>query len=353
MSNTRPTPPTIEAIAALAGVSVGTVSRVLTGRLDYRRRGARERALRIRQLAAETGYRPNAAARAIVTGRFHTVTAVISADRTFRGTLNPHLLLGLTIALEEQRLHLSVTAAHDQQLEDPAYVPHTLGEHCADGLLVIVNIGVSTHMARLIADTRLPVVWVNDKRDHDAVYPDDYAAGRQAAELLLSAGHKRLTYVDYTTTPEDAAQLHYSRRDRAAGFTAAARAAGIEPLPLPPAVATWSFEQQYHGWRDWLRQPDRPTAVAAYSVDKLAPFFAALASLDWRPPHDVSVVVFADELVLGPYPLTTLIVPHAMVGRQAVALLRRRIENPGQSQPSIIVPFTTTPNLSIAEPKRS
>jgi DNA-binding LacI/PurR family transcriptional regulator len=162
-----------------------------------------------------------------------------------------------------------------------------------------------------------------------------------------------LAYLDYTTTAEDAAQQHYSRVDRAAGFAVAVRAAGVEPLPPPPAVATWNFEQQYHGWREWLRQRDRPTAVAAYSVDKLAALFAALVSLDLRVPRDLSVVVFENEPVLGPQPLTTLVVPQAAVGRAAVAMLCRRIESPRAVRPTVVVPFTTGPNTSIAEPKRS
>jgi LacI family transcriptional regulator len=345
-------PSTINSIARAAGVSSMTVSRVLSGQFRYKRRGASTRAEQIRRLAEEAGYRPNAAARAVVRGRFHAVTAVVSADRTFRSNLNPHLLLGLTSALEARRLHLSLTAAHDSQLADPDYVPHTLTEHCADGLLVLVNIGVAPRMAELITRTRLPVVWVNDKREFDAVYPDDLGAGQMAAELLLAAGHRRLAYVDYVTSEEDVDQ-HYSRADRRTGFTAAVQAAGLELLALPASIRDPHYDRQRAAWREWLQQPGRPTAVAAYSAPRLLALFSAMESLDLRVPDDLSVVVFNDDPVRFPHPLTTLIVPHEAVGRAAVAMLGKHLDGKSAPQPSESIPFTMGTMQSIAAPKRS
>src|SRR5271154_5907221 len=76
----RTQPVTLEDVAARAGVSPGTVSRVLNGKNKENRPAIAKRSERIRRIALQLGYRPNAAARSISRGRFRAVAFVTCGD---------------------------------------------------------------------------------------------------------------------------------------------------------------------------------------------------------------------------------------------------------------------------------
>jgi DNA-binding LacI/PurR family transcriptional regulator len=279
-------------------------------------------------------------------GGFNTITVLLSAFHAYQSSLSQPLLRGMAEALDQRRLHLSISMVQDDRLDDPGYAPQLMREWCSDGVLVNYNVGTPEHLVDLLADVGLPAVYVNCKRPTDAVYPDDYNAGRRAAELLLLAGHRRIAYHDHIHNADDQV-LHYSRLDRREGFIATLIDAGVRPVDLPDVLPGATFEAKLAMWHAVMSRPDRPTAVCSYALDKLHPMFFALDRLELKMPEDISLVVFGDETAYLRQSYTTLLVPIAEVGRRAVLMLDDRIDSGDPELPSRAVPFGVTENFSI------
>jgi LacI family transcriptional regulator len=176
------------------------------------------------------------------------------------------------------------------------------------------------------------------KLGQDCVHPDDYAAERLAGMHLPSLGHRRIAYL-CSWWPQDMAGAHYSVRQREAGLRAALREVSVEPRCPPNYDAD---EARRLGLvRQWLADPRRrPTGVLCYG-DRDAPLLAGAAlQLGLRIPEDLSTLLCAEE----PYDrmgfrFTTLAVPGAAVGAEAVRMLRRKIEHLDSGLPRRAIPF--------------
>ena len=334
-------PVTIKQIAAHSGLSLQTVSRILNNREGQYRPETRRRVL---EAAQHLGYLPNSSARAMRTGSFGAVALLLGSDPI--SSLLPALLLdGIFEGLEEQGLHLTVTRLPDQNLTDEGFVPKILREWGVDGLLVNYNTDIPPQMVALIDQHAVPAVWINSKQDHDCVYPDDVAGGRQAAEHLLDLGHRRITYLNFFQG------AHYSSVDRCRGYREAMRAAG---LPAPPAhtISAPAGFPDLDSLTEWLRRGDRPTAVIAYTPDVTAPLLYAAAAAGLSVPHDLSVITFNDSNRAGVgRPVDAVLLPEHRMGAVAVEMLTDKIEDRTRCLPPCALPFTLAAGFTSAPPR--
>ncbi len=333
-------PVTLQHIADRAKVTKMTVSNILNGRYEPVRSAAMKRAKRIRKIAAELGYRPNTAARAVSLGRFDAAALILAEDQG-ASHLPPRLLQGIHAALTARNLHLIVAALPDQALTDEGFVPKMLREVLADGLLVNYNARIPARMIELIRDFHVPSIWINSKQDEDCVYPDDRAASIEATRSLLEAGHRRIVYLDCTHEP-DRAPDHYSGIDRYEGYADTMQAAGLNPVQfgtprlrdaqgpgrLIPAIA------------ELLASPDRPSAVLAYSDLEGRATLAAAAVAGLSLPADLALIQFSDVVAsdMGYFPATMLL-PEIRVGGEAVDMLAEKMADPMNPLPPRAIPF--------------
>lgn len=326
-------PVTLKRIAAHCGLSAQTVTCVLNGKAHLFRPETRERVL---AAARELGYRPNAAAKAIRSGRFDCIALVLS-PRSMESSLFGDFLDGVDRALAEAGLHL-VHAPLPTDWNGADDGPKILGQRLADGLLVNYNAGIPPSVVDGIARTGLPAVWVNCQRSADCVHPDDLGAGRMATEHLLALGHRRIAYLDQAygaLTPE----VHYSTRDRQTGYETAMRMAGLAPRVLRSATPL-SSDRRLASALAWLRADDRPSAVVTYSpFDALPVMHAATALLRLSVPQDLSLVTIDDQPAdhLG-VAMTTVVIPRYELGREAVAMLLARIAQPRRAAKPRMLP---------------
>jgi DNA-binding LacI/PurR family transcriptional regulator len=337
---------TLKRIAEHCGLSLQTVGAVLSGKEALFRP---ETVAKVQQAAAELGYRPNSAAKAMRSGRFHAAALVLS-DNPWRSTLFRPQLTGMDHALTAAGMHLVHALIPEEPLRERGQVPKIIGELMADGLLINYNTGIPDALDQVITRHRLPAIWMNAKRARDCVYPDDEGAGRVATEHLLRLGHRRIAYVDYchaTTQPDQ----HYSAWDRQAGYEQAMRAAKLQPrvITSPQTVPTAQIPQTA---RIWLRGDNRPTAVVTYCEREAEPIlYAATALLGLVVPRDLSIVTIADEPAdhTG-VPLATVILPRYDLGKVAVELLLQRIAAPKRSLPARALDVRLESGVSTARP---
>lgn len=346
-------PVTLKEIATQADVSEMTVSKVLSGRYEPTQKRAVARALRIRKIALKLGYRPNAAAKAIRSGRFGAIALLMSV-KPHRGALFQDMLFAIHDELAVNDLKLTLARMTDEQLTDDAQLPKLLNEWCCDGMLVNYTDDVPARMRDLINDHHLPAVWVNTLLEHDCVYMDDQQGAVTATQALLQAGHRRITYVDYTHGP-DKVDPHYSVAARLAGYRQAMRDAGlIEHVIVPDEGEILLRDQRMDASLKWLDSPNAPTAVMTYGREEIIPIVMAAQRLGRSVPEDLSLVTFDEHCfeTLGPH-IATMEQPTRLMGQRAVEMLIAKVAKPDVLIPSEVLPLTLNCGHTIVPPRQT
>ncbi|MEM1210730.1 MAG: LacI family DNA-binding transcriptional regulator [Planctomycetota bacterium] len=323
----------ISDIAREAGLSKVTVSNILNGRNKEVWPSAIERAERVRAIARRMGYTPNAAAKAMSTGRFGSIGYLSSEDplRSFNAEMQ---LRGIHERLAMKKLHFTAAMVPDRRLCDAGDLPMLLRELTADGLLIDYIQDVPPAMADAIANSRVPAVWLNTKRDFNCVHPDDVAGSRLATQHLLSRGHTRIALALLTHSK------HYSLADRIEGYSDAMVDAGLAPAVFYPDSAPASYRMEIA--LEYLKSDERPTAIVANGAGAALPFAYAAASLGLSVGTDLAIVTMGGhmDVSLG-FEMTTVQLPFAEVGHAAVDAVCRLVDNPDLR----LDPIQITPSL--------
>jgi DNA-binding LacI/PurR family transcriptional regulator len=272
-------------LAAATGFSAMTVHRALKGSPLV---GTKSRAA-IMAAAERLGYRLNASARAMRTGRFQTIGVVIGHQ--------PHTSVlpnGITQALARQlaarRYRLTIAAMAESDLDDPDRLPQLLSELSVDGLLVKYDHHLPPRMTSLLERSGVPVWYLNSQRAQNCVYTDDLGAAESVTRLVIAEGASRVVYASLSFNLEDPAE-HYSARDRLVGCRTAAAAADV---PLH-AIATYvPPHERVKRCCDFLREVPWPWAAIGYGGDEVGVLFEAARRLG----HNLDQ--FGGAAVMGP-----------------------------------------------------
>ena len=309
---------TLKQIAHLTGLSIPTVSDVINNKGELYKAETRQRVL---DAARELGYCPNAAARAMSTGRFACVALLLSTKPHF-SYLPPALLDGIHDALAAREMNLMLSKLPDERLVSADFVPTLLKQWMVDGVLINYINEIPAALVKMIHQYRLPSVCINFKRERDSVYVDDLTSAQRATRRMIELGHRSISYLHLSQSELTAtSQGHYSARDRHAGYAAAMRAAGLAPRALfggaETPFRTWSAKIG-----EELRRADRPTALLTYSAGEAAAALSAAREAGLNVPRDLSLLAFADQPVVEPeLEVATLVLPWREVGAAGVKML--------------------------------
>ena len=318
---------TLQDIAANVGVDRSTVSRVLSNKAAEGGISS-ELAQRIFHKARELNYIPNTSARAIRMGRFNCAALLMSTDAG-RSYFPSRLLDGIHDELAAADMHLTVAKVPDEKLSSEEYVPKILRTLMADGMLINYTHHLPDHLMEIVDERRLPAVWINTRRETDAVYPNNLDAARVATQRLIELGHRRIAYLDLCAGPEELSTAHFSATDRMLGYEAAMRSAGFTPQMHRPSSACIDIESESAFAAGILSKPDRPTAIVCYFTIFVPAILRVAAELGLRVPRDLSIITFAPEGAreqnLG---LTAMLEPHYRMGQEAVRLLCQKVDDP-------------------------
>ncbi|WP_433040930.1 LacI family DNA-binding transcriptional regulator [Dactylosporangium sp. CS-033363] len=319
--------PTINDVAAAAGVSRGTVSRVLNGGRDVSdtAQAAVERAMR------KTGYVVNQHARSLVTQRSGSVAFILSEpqDRLFEDPNFNVLLHGCTEALARHDITLLLTLA--SSIEDRKRIGRYLTAGHVDGALL-----VSTHRGNPLIpellDRGLPVVACGKPLGYERrtayVAADDRDGAHQMVDYLRSTGRRRIATI---TGPLDTP----GGTERLAGYR---DALGDDADPALIANGDYTRAGGEAAMVRLLEQAPDLDAVFVASDLMAAGALNALYSAGKRVPSDVAVGGFDDSQVAAGTqpPLTTIRQPYPRISAEMVRILLGLIE--GESPAAVVVP---------------
>ncbi len=334
----------MEQIAHEAGVSKMTVSRILRGRNVPVYRKAKERARRVLDIAERLNYRPNAAARAIVSGKFHCATLLLGPCPYENDIclLLPGIMEGICAGLAKQNYHLCIAHLSGRQAPD-ASLPKVLRENMADGLLINYYGAIPQREMEMIEQYRIPSVYINIKRPADCVYPDDVGAARMGAERLIGLGHRRILYLRNMIQP------HFSAADRREGYIAAMKARGLKPLVVEMDGVTDTGQKRLDGI---FSRPDRPTAVLGYYNHASAFMLRVAGRYDLKIPRDLSLMHFGEDCLVAGINMATISLPWFEVGRVAAQELLAKIEDPSRQFPPQAIPSRGIDDWTTLAPPR-
>jgi LacI family transcriptional regulator, galactose operon repressor len=332
-------PVSLADVAAHAGVSTATVSRVLNGSAPV----AEEAVLRVEKACRELNYVPNGAARALSSRRTRTIGAVVPSIEN----------AGFAVAIGALQRWLDaegytlIVASSDY---DPAVELRQVSLLMSRGIdgLLLVGGEHHTELIPMLLQQGLPFIesWTLST-EHPCVGFDNVAAARQVTDYLLDLGHVDIGVI--------AGRMRHNDRaaDRVAGIRQALEARGLK------LSTEWLIERPYRilegrlAMKALLASPARPTAVICGN-DQLA--FGAMIEAKaggLSVPHDISIAGFNDldfAAYLDP-PLTTVFVPADQIGViSGEYLLARVLDRPAlrvnEIQTKLVVRSSVAPPRS-------
>jgi LacI family transcriptional regulator len=303
-------------VARLAGVSQASVSRVLTNH-PHVSEAMRQR---VRDALTATGYTPNTQARAMRTHRTGTIGIVTGR---ITNPFYPQLLEALARAVTEQGHRM--TLWHSDGGAGELAAVEAIRGLTVDGVIFTTATAESESLAQAIRN-RLPIVLVNRSLEGapcDQVASDNTLGGRLVADYLVGLGHTKLATIGGDETMS-------TGRERRHGFLSRLAELGIHP----PEAWTHETDFTHQGGLDAMLRvfEHKETPTAVFCANDLLAFGAldAARRLGVRVPDDVWVVGYDDVDLAGwdAFRLTTVRQPIEEMGRLAVELLLRRLEEP-------------------------
>ncbi|MDT0163951.1 LacI family DNA-binding transcriptional regulator [Actinotalea sp. AC32] len=317
---------TIKQVAAEAGVSITTVSHVLNDVPGVRAHPATRE--RVKEAAARLGYVPNRLAQSLRTQRSNTIGLI--GDEIATTPFAGKLILGAQdVALEKEAVVLVVSTGYQRDVENREI--EELLRRQVDGILYASMFHRRVELPPQLAS--VPTVLVNAQCTTPGVpwvVPDEVAGGRDAAEVLLAAGHRRLGFINnIDDIPAAAGRLE--------GFIGRLAEDGVAADDVAVVAAETDPPGGYAAAMDLLGRDRRPTAIFCFN-DRLAMgAYRAAAELGLRIPEDLSVVGFDNQEYVadGIHPgLTTIELPHFDMGVWAAEQLFNQIDGGSGDAPS-------------------
>ncbi|MER5552936.1 LacI family DNA-binding transcriptional regulator [Streptomyces sp. NPDC002793] len=328
--------PTLEEVAARAGVGRGTASRVINGspRVSVQTREAVEAAV------AELGYVPNRAARALAGNRTDAIALVVpeSETRFFAEPYFSDIVRGVGAALADTEMQLLLTLAGNDR--ERRRLAQYLTAHRVDGVL-LVSVHADDPLPDLLEQLGMPSV-ISGRRHAAETLPsvdsDNFEGARAAVDHFIARGRRSIATI---TGRLDV----YGAQRRLDGYRKALADAGLDPDERLIAPADFSEEGGARAMRELLeRRPDVDAVFAASDV-MAAGARQVLRESGRRIPDDVALIGFDDSAVarhMDP-PLTSVRQPIEEMGRTMTRVLLQEIASrssadTAEGRPRIVLP---------------
>ncbi|MEV7075834.1 LacI family DNA-binding transcriptional regulator [Streptomyces sp. NPDC093990] len=311
--------PTLEEVAAHAGVGRGTVSRVINNAA-----GVKESTrLTVQRAIEELGYVPNLAARSLA-GRGADAVALVMTEPDWRQFAEPffsEIVSSLGDALSDTGMQLLLTLVRSDA-ERQRFLEYARGGR-VDGVLLI-SVHAGDPLPDMLAEARLPTVLLGRRSGDEYVSyvdVDNVGGARSAVSHLLRQGRRAIATI---TGPTDM----YVTQCRVRGYQEALALAGVEGKRTLVAEGDFTAESGRRAMAELLRRHPEIDGVLAASDTTAAGALETLHAAGRRVPEDVAVIGFDDfPLAQQTTPrLTTVRQPIEAIGQAMVRLLLEEME---------------------------
>ena len=316
--------PTSDDVARLANVSQSAVSRSFTPGASVSS-ATREKVLKA---AAELGYRPNALARAVISGKSRLIAMLVAyLDNQFYPIVLEQLSRTLQARGYQTLLMMTEPGNQDELVR-------RIMQYQVEGI-VMASATLSSNLARECAQTGIPVVMLNRyvaTSPASSVTSDNIEGGRLVGDFLVRGGHERIAYI---AGAEDSS----TNRDREAGFYKGLAEHGMTVHDR--AVGGYIFEGAAEAARELLGKKVRPDAIFVAN-DHMA--FAVMdvirSEFNLSIPEDISIVGYDNvpEASWRGYDLTSVSQSSEGMVEAAAAILLEQIDKSAVRKRAAVLP---------------
>jgi LacI family transcriptional regulator len=319
---------TIGDVAARAGVSIATVSKVINGRYGV----AAATLARVQAVIDELGYESSIVAQSLRSHRTNVIGILVADIEPF----SAELLKGAAQAIRGTGYELVVYSGGGRSEEQAGWERRYLSRvsgTLTDGVILVTPTVVDVDVD---VGTSAPVVAADPHAGSSTlptVASDNLKGAMLATEYLVSLGHRRIGFLGGRPDLESA-------RLREQGFRQALRAAGIPFDPELVRVGGYQGETAEEPARQLLQLPEPPTAIFAANDLSAIRTMEVAGSLGTSVPGDLSVIGFDNvpESALTEPGLTTIEQPIQRMGFEAVRMLIGLIDKTWSGPQQLILP---------------
>ena len=299
---------TLSQVAAQAGVSKGTVSKVLNGRPDV----GEDTRERVRAAVADLGYTGSAARR--------PRTAIVLVFDTLESNYSLQVMAGAVDACGRAEADLMLSTLPSLEQGDVPPFSEDWFARCGrtgETAVIAVTTPLTAEQVAAAAHAQVPLVAIDPVNSLPSTVPSigstNWAGGHEATTHLLGLGHRRIGHLS-------GAGGSVPARERLAGYRSALEDVGVPHDPGLVTGGVFSYEAGFAGAQELLELEDPPTALFAASDEAALGAFEAARQAGLRVPEDLSVVGFDDTLLArwASPKLTTVRQPLHAMGEMAV-----------------------------------
>jgi len=305
---------TIKEVAARAGVSIATVSRVInnSGVVHQQTRDA------IMLAATELQYVPNVSARNLSRSKTDTIGLLLP---DLHGEFFSEVIRGVDQTAQQSHHHLIVSSSHNKKSEIEAALHLMRGR--VDGM-IIMSPQIDAHTLHANIPRSMPVVLLNcfvEGNSFDSINIDNFSGASTMVSHLIGHGHRRIAIITGSHSNYDADQRLY-------GYRKAMLEAGIAGDDLIEIAGDFTEEAGYAAAKEIVALSPRPTAIFASNDSMAIGAIGALREAGIKVPGDIAVAGF-DDIPISRYirpPLSSVHVPIAELGEHAMQRLLMAID---------------------------
>lgn len=280
-------PVTMRDVAARAGVSIKTVSRVINNQPELLD-GTRQR---VQAVIDELGYRPNAVARSLVSGRSHSIAIIIP---NITGPFSPEFVLGVDNAARSEGYSVFLATTRGDADEEREQIERLAAKQ-VDGFVLYGTRLPAEQLRTLSTRHRMSIVSSRQISGVALIRLHSYEGLQEITTHLIRLGHRAIGHVGWSAGEDT---------ERVDGYRAALAAAGIDVAPR------WIVLSSQRGMEDGhlaalqlLQQAPEITAITCFNDAYALGVLQACEELGRRVPQDLALVGFDDV------PLATLVKP--------------------------------------------
>ncbi|GED29932.1 LacI family DNA-binding transcriptional regulator [Brevibacillus centrosporus] len=320
---------TIKDVAKHAGVSIGTVSKVLNDK-GYVSSGIYSR---VTEAISELNYQVNANARSLKASKTNKVGVIV------QDISNPYMMsIAKTIEdkIRPSHYHMLVMS-HNEDPHTERELLQLILEQRVDGLVLVPTSG-NADMIQKVLDHKIPVILVDRKVEGittDYIVDDNYYGSYESIAYLHSLGHRRIGVIYGTTNSSIGKERYEGAVDALKHFACS----NDEALLVS---GKFKAEDAYKATIELLFLPDPPTAIYCCNNTMTVGMLKAIQEQAWRFPEDISIISYGDvnqwELIQPP--LTLMTQPLKRIGVEAAIILKNRLtmEEPFPPKQIVIKP---------------
>ncbi|ABX81330.1 LacI family DNA-binding transcriptional regulator [Acholeplasma laidlawii] len=272
---------TIGEIARAAGVSISTVSKSLNG---YKEISDQTRN-RVKKIAEQMGYTPNAAAQSLVLKRANTIGIVYEVESGLKNLFFAAVLESFRKHIQSKGYDILLLSNNTESKLD--YLKHSHSKN-VDAVLVI-STDESYEAVKKLFNSDLAVLSLDPKEAiHNTIYSDSYSAIRKSCNYLYELGHRKIAFIN-------GSYQNFIGLERLRGYLDFMKEKGLEPLYLKNrSNESYTFHEGYQTMKALFEAYGLPDAVCTVSDLMAMGAIQFFNNHGYHVPKDVSIIGFDD-----------------------------------------------------------